>query len=431
MDSIKSITRRSFVSGAATGGTVAAAALKTASALAAAPAPAPARVRRAPSRAVGANDRLHIGIIGGGGNATGHMRKLMEMRQAANIEIIGVCEIYQKRLDAAAERTGGKPYKDYRKLLENPDIDYVLISVPEHWHARMTLDAADAGKHIYCEKPMTFTVDEGKKVVKKIKQAGVKMQVGVQGMSDDSYETARRYIKEGALGKVVAAQTGYSRNHLEDYWTRPYDEDVRPGENLDWKAFLGSAKKRPFDPDRFFAWRRYWDYSGGIATDLFVHRLTRILKACDLTVPSCVVATGGKNYFTASRAEIPDTFNMMIDYPEGISVVVLSSMANASKVRHVIRGHEATLEFTREGFVITPEKEFAKDRQPIVHTKTGAEDVGLHHQNLHRAIRLGEPLKCDAGLGFHGLLACRMAVDSLRKRRYLAWDARRQKVVKA
>ena len=295
----------------------------------------------------------------------------------------------------------------------------------------MILDAADAGKHMYCEKPMTYSIDEGKKVVKKIKQTGVKMQVGVQGMSDDSYETAQRYIKEGALGKIVMAQIDYSRNHLDDYWTKPFDEDVRPGENLDWDAFLGPAKKRPFDADRFFAWRRYWDYSSGIASDLFVHRITRIIKACGLTVPSRVVATGGKNCFTTSRAEIPDTFNMMVDYPEGISVLLVSSMANSAKVRHLIRGHEATLEFNKEGFIIEPEKEFADSRKRIVHTKTGAEDITLHHQNLHRAIRFGEPLKCDVELGFHGMLACRMAVESLRKKKYLAWDPRRQKVVKA
>jgi predicted dehydrogenase len=257
------------------------------------------------------------------------------------------------------------------------------------------------------------------------------MQVGVQGMSDDSYETAHRYIKDGALGKVVLAQIDYSRNHVGDFWTETVDEGVRPGENLDWKAFLGPAKKRPFDADRFFAWRRYWDYSGGVATDLFIHRLTRIIKACGLTVPSQVVATGGKFGFPDSSAEIPDTFNVLIDYPEGMTVSLVNSMANAKPIRHLIRGHEATLEFTPEGFFIEPEKEFADKRSRIEHKKTGAEDLTLHHRNLINAIRLNEPLKCDARLGFYGMLACRMAVDSYRRKEYLAWDPRREKVVKA
>ena len=329
------LSRRSFVAASVAGSALAASARSIAAA-------------RVP-RVIGANDRLHIGMIGAGGNATGHMKRLIEIQEAENTEIIAVCDIYQKRLDAAAELTGGKPYHDYRRLLENPDIDYVVISVPEHWHAQMTLDAVDAGKHIYCEKPMTYNIEEAKRVRDRVKQSNIKMQVGVQGMSDDSYETAQRYIKDGKIGKVVMAQIDYSRNHLDDFWARPYDDDVRPRENLDWDAFLGPARKRPFDPDRFFAWRRYWDYSGGIASDLFVHRITRIIKACNLTVPSRVVATGGQNFFRDSAAEIPDTFNMMVDYPEGVSVLLVSSMANAAKIRHIIRGHEGTLEFHERG----------------------------------------------------------------------------------
>jgi hypothetical protein len=144
-----------------------------------------------------------------------------------------------------------------------------------------------------------------------------------------------------------------------------------------------------------------------------------------------VVATGGKFVFRESPAEIPDTFNVLIDYPEGMTVSLVNSMANAAPIRHLIRGHEATLEFTREGFFIEPEKEFADKRSRIEHKKTGAEDLTLHHRNLINAIRLNEPLKCDARLGFYGMLACRMAVDSYRKKQYLAWDPRREKVVKA
>src|ERR1044071_7576738 len=211
----------------------------------------------------------------------------------------------------------------------------------------MTMAAIAAGKHIYCEKPMTFTIDQSRRVAARIAATPkIKMQVGVQGMSDDSYETANRYIKEGALGKVVLAQIDYSRNYVGDFWTNRIDPDARPGENLDWNAFLGPAPKRPFDPDRFFSWRRYWDYSGGIASDLFVHRVTRIIKAVGLTFPNRVVATGGKFEFGDSKAEIPDTLNMLIDYPQGMTVQLISSMANETPVPHLIRGHMATLQFT-------------------------------------------------------------------------------------
>ena len=385
-------------------------------------------------RVIGANDRLRVGVIGAGGMATAHMKALVKLREENNLEIVAVCDLYQKRLDAAVELTGGKPYKDYRELLENKDLDYVTIATPEHWHAQMTLDAAEQGLHIYCEKPMTYSIEEGKQVVERVKEAGVKMQVGVQGMSDDSYETAAKHIKEGAIGKVVMAHIDYSRNYENgDFFTsnEEADPDARPGENLDWEGFLGPAKKRPWNPDRFFQWRRYWDYSGGIATDLLVHRLTRIVKALGLTTPSRVVATGGKNYFTQSPAEIPDTFNVLIEYPEGINVLLVSSMANGAQIRHIIRGYKGTLEFTKEGFLIEPERRTNPDGTPFTHTKTGAEDIALHHQNLHDAIRNGAPLRCDVNLGFYGALPCQMAVESFRKREYLSWDRRREKVVKA
>ena len=375
-------------------------------------------------RILGANNRLRIGIIGCGGLARGaHIPALLGMKDSDQVEIVGVCDVYQKHLDAGVQLTQAKPFTDYRALLDQKDIDYVTIVTPEHWHAQMTLDAADAGKHIYCEKPMTWSIDQAKKVVKKIQQTGVKMQVGVQGMSDDSYETAQKYIKQGAIGKVVQAQIDYSRNHRDDFWVGKMDPDVKPGVNLNWNAWLGPAPKRQFDPDRFFHWRRYWDYSGGIATDLFVHRITRLIKAIDLKFPERVVGTGGKWEFTKSPAEIPDTFNMMCDYPGGPTVVVLSSMANDTPIPHVIRGHEGTIEFNRTGFTIRPQRLFGESKQEIVHQKTGGEDITLHHRNLCDAIRNNAALKCDVNLGYYAVVAVQLAVQSYRKNRYMRWES--------
>jgi predicted dehydrogenase len=387
------------------------------------------------SRVIGANNRLRVGLIGCGGLSQGsHIPALLRMKETDNVEIAAVCDVYQKRLDQAAEKTGAKAIKNYHELLSQKDIDYVAVITPEHWHARMTMDAADAGKHVYCEKPMTWSIEEAKKVVAKIKQTGVKMQVGVQGMSDDSYETAARMIKEGKIGRPVQAQIDYSRNHKRDFWVSDeLDQDVKPGVNLDWNAFLGSAPKRPFDLDRFLHWRRYWDYSGGIATDLFVHRVTRMIRALDLKFPDKVCATGGKWEFRDSAAEIPDTFNMMLDYPQGLSVVVLSSMANGEPIPHVIRGHEATLEFTREGFVIRPEGRLNREgtKEVFTHKKTGGEDILLHHRNLHDAIRNGAAIKTDVMTGYYGIVAVRMATESFRRRKYMRWDAAREKAVEA
>ena len=197
------------------------------------------------------------------------------------------------------------------------------------------------------------------------------------------------------------------------------------------KAFLGPAPKRPFEPDRFFAWRRYWDYSGGIAADLFVHRVTRMIKSLGLTFPDKLVASGGKFEFRDSKAEIPDTLNILLDYPEGLTVQLISSLANDSPVDHMIRGHKATLKFNREGFVIEPQRPFAKDAKAITHKKTGAEELDLHHRNLCNAIRKNEPLKCDAMLGYYGVVATTMGNMSYRKRKYMKWDTAKQRAVVA
>ncbi len=379
----------------------------------------------------GANERLRSGVIGCGGQAMDHLRNLARMKESDNCAVTAVCDVFEKRAQQAAQLTGGKIHKNYHDLLADKDVDYVLIATPEHWHFQMTMDAAAAGKHIYCEKPMTYSVEQSKKVVARIKQSKLKMQVGVQGMSDDSYETAWNYVKDGVLGKVVVAQIDYSRNHVGDFWAYPIDPDARPGENLDWKAWLGPAPKRPWDADRCFRWRRYWDYSGGIATDLFIHRVSRIIKACNLNFPERAVATGGKYEFKDSLAEIPDTLNMLIQYPGGPDVILVSSMANDTPVEHVLRGHKATLTFSRTGFTIKPQRQFAKEMREITYEKHGAESLELHHRNLQNAIRKNEPLKCDCMLGYYGVVACDMGVQSYRKRKYMAWDKAKERIIRA
>lgn len=193
-------------------------------------------------------------------------------------------------------------------------------------------------------------------------------------MSDDSYQAAHKYIQEGALGKVVLAQIDYSRNYKTDFWASPIDREPRPGVNLDWKAWLGPAPVRPFSAERYFRWRRYWDYSGGIATDLFIHRVTRIIKSIGLTFPDRGVGTGGKFEFTKSPAEIPDTLNVLLDYPEGLTVQLISSLAKATNVDHLIRGHKATLQFTPTGFSIRPQQLFEKETKEAC-TKRPAESA--------------------------------------------------------
>ena len=392
---------------------------------------APALTAGSWARVLGANERIRIASIGCGVQGTEHTRAMMSLRETDRVEIAAVCDVFDRRSERAASLTGGKPCRDYRRVLENKDIDAVVIAVPDHWHAALTLQAVSAGKHVYCEKPMTHTIEEAQQVVAKVGESRAKVQVGVQAMSDDSYETAYRYVRDGAIGKVVVAQIDYSRNYRGDFWLKRTDPDARPGENLDWDLFLGPAPKRPYDPERYFQWIRYWDYSCGIPSGLLVHRITRLVKSMGLTYPENASAHGGKFQFPESRAEIPDTFNMMIDYPGGPTVLLISSMVNDTPVAHTLRGHKATLEFTDTGFVIRPQEIYRNEVHEVVHRKTGGEDIKLHHQNWYRAIRQGEALRCDVTLGMYGIVACQMGVLSYRRRKYIAWDKTAERAVEA
>ncbi len=383
---------------------------------------------------IGANDRIRVGVIGCGGMAQGHMKSLVRVKDQDNFEFTAVCDLYDKRRDEAKAITGvTKVYQRHQDLLNDQGVDYVLIATPEHQHFNVAMDAVRARKHIYLEKPMTRTSDEGKRLVAALKASDVKLQVGVQGTSDMSYITANKYVEDGTLGDIVMAQIDYSRNYSDegDFWAYEIDADAKPGVNIDWTTWLGSAPKRPYDADRFFRWRRYWDYSSGIASDLFVHRVTRLIKALNLGFPQYAVGVGGKLHFKDSKAEIPDTFNIMLDYPNGPTISLVSSMANGAPIRHMIRGSKATLTFTNEGFEILPERHMASSMQPIQYKREGREDVVLHHRNLMTVIRKGGVLNCDADLGLRGVAACELGTLSFRQRRYMRWDAAAMKPVRA
>jgi len=389
----------------------------------------------------GANNRLNVGIIGCGGMAGHHLGRLLAMRESENLAITMVCDVYRTRAEQFCDRVkeagADAPLvtQDHRAVLERKDVDYVLIASPEHSHARLTLDALDAGKHVYCEKPLTHTIPEAKKVVKKVRETGLKLQVGVQSMADDSYSSAHEAIKAGMLGPVVHAQIDYVRRYSEDQgpWRRGTSPDQAQPADLDWREWLRPARRRPWDPRRYFEWRNYEDYSGGVATDLFVHRITRLIKACGLACPSRAVGMGGIILWPDGR-ELPDNFEMTLEYPavEGVTpgmvVNVLGTMANQTGNRHCIRGHKGTLFFTPEGWEIKAE---GSGEVVQKHQKTGGEDVVPHHRNHHAAIRDGAELYCPAELGYYAQVAVRMANLSWFKRKMLAWNPRRETVVSA
>jgi predicted dehydrogenase len=378
---------------------------------------------------VGANERIHVGVIGAGGMGSAHIGSLRKLQQQDNLQPVAVADCWQRRAEQGAEALGAdRALTDYRTLLDIPAIDYVTIATPEHWHARMTIDALDAGKAVYCEKPLTHSIPEALAVVRKQKETGLPLQVGVQAMSDDSYPAAAEAIRAGVLGQVVQAQIEYVRRYdRQGPWRQPGLRDDQPQPpDLNWEAWLGPAPTIPWNPHHYHEWRNYSTYSGGIATDLFIHRITRIIRACDLLYPRRVVGMGGIWQWPDGR-DLPDNFEMICEYPRGMTVYVLGTMSNRVGIDHLIRGYRGTLQFTSDGWV-------ARDKDGKVlaeHRKTGGEDIDLHHSNLHRHLRTGEPLNCPPQLGLAGVVAVNMANESWRSGRMMAWDQQQEQMVPA
>jgi len=380
------------------------------------------------SKVLGANDRIHVGLIGAGGMGSGHLGALDSLRKKNNLEVLAVADCWETRASQGASKVGAKHFTDFRPLLDIDEIDYVTVATPEHWHANMTIAAMEAGKAVYCEKPMTHDIPQAQAVMRKQKETGLPLQVGVQAMSDDSYISAAKAVADGVLGQVVQAQIEYVRRYdRQGPWRKPgLADDTPQPPDLDWSTWLGEAPQIPWNPHHYFEWRNYSPYSGGICTDLFIHRITRIMKACNLMYPRRVVGMGGIWQWPDGR-DLPDNFEMICEYPRGMTVYVLGTMSNRVGIDHLIRGYRGTLQFSGDGWV-------ARDKDGKVlaqHKKTGAEDIHLHHTNLHNHLRNGEPLNCPVDLGMAGVVAVNMANESWRSGRMMAWDTENEKMVAA
>ncbi|CAH1000780.1 Inositol 2-dehydrogenase/D-chiro-inositol 3-dehydrogenase [Neolewinella maritima] len=424
----------------------------------------------APQSAFGPNDRINLVCIGLGIQGHNDIRAAL---QHPGIELVGVCDLYTGRLERAREVYGAELFvtRDYRELLSRPDVDAVIVATPDHWHDTITIAALDAGKHVYCEKPMVQQLDEGHAVLEAEQRNPGVLIVGSQRVSSILTEQAREIYRRGDLGQLVLVETFNDRFSALGAWQYSIPRDASP-ETVDWDTFLKDTGDRPFDAKRFFRWRNYRDYGTGVAGDLFVHLFSGAHRILDSMGPERIFSTGGLRYWNDGR-DVPDVFIASCDYGKQaghpafnmqLRVNFVDGGGGGSRIRFV--GTEGSLDVTDSGltlqrktlsdapgyggwdafgtFSAAGQEEFKTWYQeqypptpPAVvgpdewnyRTPEGYSDHVHHFGNWFEAIRGGGKVVQDGAFGFRAAAPSLAANTSYFERKIVEWDPETMQVV--
>ena len=384
-------------------------------------------------QALGANDHLGVGFIGVGGRGRSHVETVKRLIQSGEkVKIVAVCDAYGYRREEAARETGAKAYARCQDLLADKSVDVVCIATPDRLHVPQAIEAIRAGKDVYCEKPMghwsQFALS--KQFARETRQLKRIVQIGNQANSSPAWKQVGEMLRQGAIGRVQHVQAGFYR--YGDWGERmPIpDRNAKPGPDLDWEAFLGDAPKVPFTVDRFFSWRKYLDYAGGPCTDLFPHVITPFISMLGLKCPALAVASGGIFKFTTYDREVPDTFNLSLDYPDKLSIVLVCTLSNEFQTDPAIRGDEGA---------ITLQTDWASGVDSLtLHPRKGekktipggrVDTTYAHWQNFLHCARTREKPVSDVEFGFHVQTALNMALLSFLKRKVAQYDYEKEEIV--
>ena len=384
----------------------------------------------AADRVKGANERPGVGFIGTGGRAGAHIDICLGLKAQGRCETVAVCDIYAPRVQAAAQKTGGKIYRNYKELLADPRVDVVCIATPDRHHAPQAIEAIRAGKDVYCEKPLTHwsQMDLARQVGEEAEKHQRIVQVGTQYVADNAYDDVRKRIKEGIVGKIVHVQAGYFRRGDWGERMQIPDANAKPGPDLDWEQFLGDLPKREFDISRFFQWRMYWDYAGGPSTDLLVHVFTPVFRLLDLDFPQRVMGGGGT--FQYNR-EVPDQCNILVDYKDGPSVVLMNSLSNFTGIQTILRGTDGLIECGNldhmgPGIRIVPAAKGAKE---IVVPWQGAGDTGRLWSNFLDCVKSRQRPFSPIDIAVRVQAPLNMGILSHRASKVATYDKEKQQIV--
>lgn len=401
----------------------------------------------AAGKVVGANDRITVASIGVGAQGmNAHVNLLTAHASENNIAFAAVCDVWPKRAAAAKEfiekgSAGAKveTYGDYQKLLERKDIDAVVVATHDPMHARATIAALEAGKHVYCEKPMTRYLDEAFAVEDAVKRTRKILQVGSQGCSALAWHKAAELILAQKIGELIWAQGYYCRNSIEGEWNKTVvDEKEMTAAAIDWDKWLGPVSKRPFDAESYARWRKFYPFCAGLLGDLMPHRLHPLMLAMGKPeFPSRVVAIGTKNVHAdkntpgARERDVPEHIELLVEFPSGVSLMLACSTVNATSPEFAIYGHKATLKIGSVGerLQLVPERPFADEID--VETLEGlkpTEAIEVHHKDWFDSIRANKQPNCGIDLAVRVQTVVSLAEMSDRLKVACVFDEKTRKV---
>ncbi len=382
-------------------------------------------VRLSASSAQGANNRIRIGVIGTGGRARGLMGNL---KRLPGNEMVAVCDVYEPRLLQAAELVGTPSVvkvADYRRILDDREIDAVVIGAPDHWHKQITLDAVAAGKDVYVEKPVSHTIAEGAEMVRVIEGSKQIVQTGTQQRSWDHFVLGKQLIDAGRLGQITFVQT-YWYQHATAGSYAPVTMD-----KLDWKRWLGPAPDQPFRPERFYQWRHFWDFGGGQLTDLMTHWIDVVHWYMDVDAPLSAVTTG--HNYNIKLWEAPDTVNTTIEFPKNFMAAYLGTyVSRVDDGGLEFRGEKGTLKVDRARLAfyrddaayaagtLTPE--------PDMYVRSSGDGTITHLQNWLDCIRSRKQPNAHIRVAHQAARTSHIANAALKAGHAVKWNARAEKI---
>jgi len=380
------------------------------------------------SSVLGANERVRLAIIGIGSRGQELLKQTLEL---PNAQVVAVADVYTRRFDEAKKISPGlQTVNDYRRVLDMKDIDGVLVASPLHIHARHFTDTLAAGKDLYSEKTMTWSIAEAGQCLEASKKSDRIVQIGLQHESEGPLADAKKWIRDGMVGKVTQVESWMSRNtpHGEGQWVRPIPADCT-AENVNWKAFLNGRPDMPFDPFKFLNWRLYWMFSGGNITENMVHQIAWIMSALDLPLPTAAYMSGGV-FSEKDGRQVPDTISVTIDFPNDIVVAFQSTFSNSRYgLGQRILGSDGTIEYvagsndmvssrSEEEVHYYPEDVNRPNRVAI----KGESPSQNHIANWIDCMRSRKTPNAPVELGYSSAVAAHMANLSYRHKRRLTFE---------